>query len=292
MKRVGNLYARIADPDNLRLAFWKASRGKRHKPDAARFRENLGAELGALRRDLLAGAVSVGDYHYFTIRDPKERTICAAPFRERVLHHAVLNLCEPVFEAYQIHASYACRPGKGVHAAVARARGHARAHPWHLKLDVRQYFASIDHGVLLGLLARRFKDHRLLDLFAHIIASYTAAPGKGVPIGNLTSQEELEEELEGRPCFSCLFLLSAAIRLGDLSLSTRSKRRFARKLGALERGVAEGRIGEAEAALRAEPLVAFTRHAAARGFRQAVLRGIQEGRGEEGRRAASRARTV
>jgi len=84
--------------------------------------------------------------------------------------------------------------------------------------------------------------------------------------------------------------LSAAIRLGDLSLSTRSKRRFARKLGALERGVALGQLGEAEAALRAERLVAFTRHAAALGLRQAVLRGRQEEE-EAGRRAASRART-
>jgi len=90
--------AAIADPGNLRLAFWKASKGKRAKADCRGFQENLDANLSALRAGLLAGRARVGGYHYFTIHDPKERTICAAALRERVLHHALMKLCEPVLE--------------------------------------------------------------------------------------------------------------------------------------------------------------------------------------------------
>ena len=113
MKRHGALLAAIADPGNLRLAFWKASKGKRAKADCRGFQQNLDANLAALRAEVLAGRVRVGDYHYFTIQDPKERTICAARFRERVMHHALMNLCEPVLEGAAIFDSYACRQGKG-----------------------------------------------------------------------------------------------------------------------------------------------------------------------------------
>ncbi|MGA2863654.1 MAG: hypothetical protein ABSF95_04110 [Verrucomicrobiota bacterium] len=112
MKRHGHLLAGIADPDNLRLAFWKASKGKRAKADGRAFRENLAANLSALRAELLAGRARVGGYHYFTIYDPKERTICAAQFRERVLHHRLMNVCEPVLERAAVFDSYACRRGK------------------------------------------------------------------------------------------------------------------------------------------------------------------------------------
>ena len=91
MKRHGALLAAIADPGNLGLAFWKAARGKKAKADCRAFQENLDANLSALRAELLAGRARVGDYHYFTIHDPKERRICAAHFRERVMHHALEN---------------------------------------------------------------------------------------------------------------------------------------------------------------------------------------------------------
>jgi hypothetical protein len=111
MKRHGQLLERIADPENLRRAFWKASKGKRAKADCRAFRERLDANLAELRGDLLAGTVRVGEYHYFTIHDPKERVICAATFRERVLHHALMNMCEPVLDRAAIFDSYACRRG-------------------------------------------------------------------------------------------------------------------------------------------------------------------------------------
>ena len=125
MKREGQLLPKIADADNLRLAFWKAAKGKRGKADCLAFREHLDENLAALGAELLAGKVPVGDYHYFKVRDPKERLICAATFRERVLHHALMNVCEPVLERAAVFDSYACRKGKGRVLAVARAQRYA-----------------------------------------------------------------------------------------------------------------------------------------------------------------------
>jgi retron-type reverse transcriptase len=188
MKRAGQLMAAIAEPENLRQAFLKAARGKRGKADCRAFGARLDENLATLRVELLSGQVRVGDYHQFKIFDPKERTICAADFRQRVLHHAVMAVCEPVLERAAVFDSYACRKGKGRLAAVERASGYARRHDWFLKMDVRKYFASIDHLLLERLLERRFKDPAVLALFGVIIRSHETAPGRGLPIGNLTSQ--------------------------------------------------------------------------------------------------------
>ena len=188
MQRINNLYHQIADYDNLLLAFWKASKGKRRKADVRGFQSNLHVEIQKLRAGLLNETIEVGDYHYFKVYDPKERTICAASFPERVLHHAIINICEPYFESFQIHDSYACRKEKGSLKAVKRAKEFSTKNDAYLKLDIAKYFDSIDHEVLISLLHRRFRDKRLLWLFEKIIASYETSPGKGVPIGNLTSQ--------------------------------------------------------------------------------------------------------
>lgn len=188
MKRAGNLYSRIAEPENLRLAYWKAARGKSGKAEVREFAASLDRNLAALRSELLGEDVRVGECHTFTVFDPKERVICAAAFRERVLHHAIMNVCDPVFESYQVFDSYASRRGKGTTAAVQRALHFAGRFPWFVKLDVRKYFDSIDHGVVKNLLRRRFKDAPLLALFDRIIDSYQVREGKGLPIGNLTSQ--------------------------------------------------------------------------------------------------------
>jgi hypothetical protein len=188
MKRVGNLMADIAAVDNLRLAFWKAAKGKQGKADCRRFAADLEANLERLAMGLLSGCVQVGDYHYFRIHDPKERLICAASFRERVLHHALMNVCEPVLERAAVSDSYACRKAKGCLAAVERAGQFARQHGWFVKMDVRKYFDSVDHDVVGRLLERRFKDAALLRLLGRIVDSYHTRPGRGLPIGNLTSQ--------------------------------------------------------------------------------------------------------
>jgi len=188
MKRAGNLIEKIADPENIRLAFFKALKGKREKKDAKEFSEHLKEEIHSIRKEILSGSIQWGEYYSFKIFDPKERVICAAPFRDRVIHHSIINICDSVFESYLIHDSYACRRGKGLDAAIHRARSFSMHCSWYLKLDVRKYFDSIDHEILKKLLRQRFKDRIILSIFDQIIESYSKAPGKGVPIGNLTSQ--------------------------------------------------------------------------------------------------------
>ena len=188
MKRVGYLFERIVDPGNLQLAFWKASKGKRFRDDQRAFMQNLGRELCRLRDGLLSGDYTIGDFTRFTIYDPKIREICAASFGERVLQHAIMNVCEPYFDKLLIYDSYACRKGKGQVAAVRRAREFATRYKWFMKCDFRKYFDSIPHDRLKEALGRRFKDPYVLGWFNRIIDSYEKTPGRGIPIGALVSQ--------------------------------------------------------------------------------------------------------
>jgi RNA-directed DNA polymerase len=197
MKRVSGLWGEISDLDNLKLAFWKARRGKTTHRAVRQFQEGLDENLEAMRAGLMDGTVALGNYRYFTIQDPKVRLICAASFPERVLHHAVMNLCEPVFEKQLIFDSYACRAGKGTQAALRRAMRFHRRGGWFLKMDIRKYFDSITHERLLGRLARLFKDPELLHLFERLVSTYQTEPGKGLPIGNLTSQHFANFYLSG-----------------------------------------------------------------------------------------------
>ena len=188
MKRANHLIERISDPDNLRLACWKAAKGKRHAAEILRYAENLDKNLLLLREQIRSGEVDAGNYRYFKIYEPKERQICASAFREQVLHHAIMNVCHEHFERVQIFDSYASRPGKGVHSALRRAQDFTRWNPWFLKLDVKKFFDSVHHDTVKDQLAHMFKDYALLDIFGQIIDSYQTAPGRGLPIGNLSSQ--------------------------------------------------------------------------------------------------------
>jgi hypothetical protein len=190
MKRVGGLFPRIVAFHNLLAAERRAARGKRDRPAVQQFEFHLERELILLQEELCAGTYRPGPFVSFEVHDPKRRAICAAPFRDRVVHHAICDVLEPVFERRAIHDSYACRLGKGSHAAVARAQALARRWPYVLKCDVRRFFASVDHGVLRALLARLFKEPALLALLHRIIEHGPpgAPAGIGLPIGNLTSQ--------------------------------------------------------------------------------------------------------
>ena len=188
MKRSGKLYRHIAEWDNLLIAFYNAARGKRLKPDVALYEKNLYENLKTLQTHLIEQHVSIGNYRFFKIYDPKERLICAAPFEERVLHHAIINITGLVFERLQIYDSYACRKGKGTNVALLRALYFTKQYPYFLKLDMKKYFDSIPHSKLAVLLAAKFKDKALLNLFDKLLASYCVTEGRGLPIGNLTSQ--------------------------------------------------------------------------------------------------------
>lgn len=171
MKRVGHLFERIVAFDNLLRAARMAQRGKRHKHAVARFGFHLETELLSLQAELVSGTYRMQPYRTFQVYEPKPRRICAAAFRDRVVHHAICRVIEPVVEAGLIADTYACRRGKGAHAAVRRAQHFARRWPVVLTADVRKYFDSVDHAVLKTLLRRRFKDPALLVLLDGIITT-------------------------------------------------------------------------------------------------------------------------
>lgn len=188
MKRANNLIEKIADVDNLRLAFWKARKGKSYTNAVEKYRNRLDEHLLELREEILSAKVKVGDYRFFNIYEPKEREICASAFSEQVLHHALMNVCHAYFERKQIYDSYASRKGKGTYAALERAKKYSHKFDFYLKLDVRKFFGSIDHQVLKEQMLFLFKDKELLHIFEAIIDSYPNEARKGLPIGNLTSQ--------------------------------------------------------------------------------------------------------
>ncbi len=164
MKRHTDLWPQLLRFSNLLNAAEKAARGKRGLANVARFHVDLERELGRLRQQLLTRTYVPGPYHTFRIYEPKERLISAAPFRDRVVHHALVNVLAPVFEPTFIPDSYACRAGKGTHAAVDRFTQFARACRHVLHADVSKYFPSIDHEILKGLIARKVKDEGVLWL--------------------------------------------------------------------------------------------------------------------------------
>jgi RNA-directed DNA polymerase len=188
MKRQGQLLQQIADLKNLYEAFYKAQKGKVSKHYVRAYNKQLQQNLQRLQQQLLSGTVETGGYNTFTIYDPKKRLICATPFSQRVLHHALMNVCHASFEKRQIATSFASRPGKGTYSALDKAREYHRHYRWFLKLDVRKYFESIDHAILKQQLRHMFKDQALLLIFEQIIDSYSIAADKSLPIGNLTSQ--------------------------------------------------------------------------------------------------------
>jgi RNA-directed DNA polymerase len=179
--------ADLAAWDNLAPALWAAARAKRARPDVAAFLADAPRQLLRVRSALLAGRMPEGRFRRFAICDPKARIIHAAPFPDRVAHHALVRLLEPRLEQALVPTSFACRPRLGVHAALRHAQRCARRWPWYLKLDVEHYFPTLPHGPLLALLARRFKGS-VLGLIQRLVAGHEDAPGRGLPIGALTSQ--------------------------------------------------------------------------------------------------------
>ena len=178
----------ITDPDHLRRAFMAASRGKRQRPDQRAFAADLDRNLDLMRLGILDGSVAVGQHRRFVIHDPKERTIHAPVFAERVLHHAVMAIAGPAIERSLIADTFACVTGRGQFAALDRAQDHARHEDWFLKVDIRRYFYSIPHDAVIAQVRRRFAGPAALALLERIIRSHEDAPGVGLPIGTLISQ--------------------------------------------------------------------------------------------------------
>ena len=201
------MVASIADWDNLWLAYRVAARGKRGAASVARFELQVADRLVELQAELRAKTYRPGPYTHFTIHEPKRRKISAAPFRDRVAHHALCNVIEPLFEARFIADSYANRVGKGTHRAVDRLQHFARRYRYVLRMDVVQHFASLDHAILTAAISEVVRDEDVLWLVDRILASgegvledeydmvyfpgddlFASLRPRGLPIGNLTSQ--------------------------------------------------------------------------------------------------------
>ena len=197
MKRHKITLAEIADRNNLALALYRAARGKRDCYVVRCFLADMDTRLNQLAGDILDGRMPHGIFRSFTISDPKKRLIQAACFPDRIFHHAIMNQAGPVFERAMVAHTYACRPGKGVHRAVEQVQKNLRRFPWFVKIDISGYFAAINHARLLEVLSRRFKGQEILEQFERVVASYYDTPGRGLPIGSLTSQYFANYYLDG-----------------------------------------------------------------------------------------------
>lgn len=205
MKRYGNLWNQVTSFENLLLASQKAQRGKRFRDNVLEFNNRLEDNLLQIQQELRSYSYIPGQYRTFEIFDPKPRIISAAPYRDRVVHHALCNVIVPLIEATFIYDSYANRTGFGTHRSLRRFTQFCRSSRYVLQCDIRKYFPSIDHEILKAQLHRKIKCQPTQWLINLIIdnsniqdSPFFYFPGdellapctrrKGLPIGNLTSQ--------------------------------------------------------------------------------------------------------
>jgi len=197
MHTFNNIYEQIISVENLFSAWDSFHSGKKNKPDVLRFEWDLESNIFRLHRLLKSKKYAHGQYTSFFIQDPKQRHIHKATVQDRVLHHAIFNVLNPIFEPTFIAASFSCRVDKGMHKGVDAVTTMVRqvsrncTQPCHaLKCDIQKFFFRIDHGILLTMLRKKLQDEDALWLLEQVIGSFSTNPGeaKGLPIGNLTSQ--------------------------------------------------------------------------------------------------------
>jgi RNA-directed DNA polymerase len=187
MKRIGNLYSKITSFENLRLADAHARKGKKHQYGVIQFDKNPDGNLLLLQETLLNKNYKTSQYTTFPVYEPKERIIYSLPYYpDRITHHAIMNVMEPLFASWFTNDTYSSIKGKGIHAAadnVKKALNDKAGTQYCLKLDIRKFYPSIDHDILKGLLRKKIKDKDMLWILDEIIDSTD-----GLPIGNYLSQ--------------------------------------------------------------------------------------------------------
>lgn len=187
MKRYGNLYEKVCDLDNLRLAYRKARKGKGNRYGVKLFDRDIEGNLLALQKELRDKTYKTSEYSVFTIYEPKEREISRLPFRDRVVHHAIMNILEPIWVGIFSRDTYSCIKKRGIHGAARAVKKDLARDPegtiYCLKGDCKKYYPSVDHETMKQIVRRKIKDKDLLWLIDGIIDS---APG--IPIGNYLSQ--------------------------------------------------------------------------------------------------------
>ncbi len=187
MKRIGNLYEQICSIDNLILADAKASKGKANQYGVQYHNRSRGCNILTLHEMLVTKTYATSPYNTFKIYEPKEREVFRLPYYpDRIVHHAVMNLLEPVFTAVFTNDTYSCIKGKGIHNAAENLKAALKDRNYTqycLKMDIKKFYPNVDHAILKALLRRKFKDNDLLWLLDEIIDS-----AHGLPIGNYLSQ--------------------------------------------------------------------------------------------------------
>lgn len=186
MKRVGNIFQQICSIDNLNLADSRARKRKRNKKAIQQHDKNRDANILAIQNELLNKTYQTPAYTTFKVFEPKERDVYCLPYKDRIVHHAIMNVLEPVFVPMFTADTYSCIKGRGIHSALyklKKALKNVSATNYCLKLDIRKFYPSIDHDILKSILRRKFKDNELLWLLDEIIDS-----ADGLPIGNYISQ--------------------------------------------------------------------------------------------------------
>ncbi len=205
MKTYKNLYAKVCDFDNLILAFRKARKGKSKKDYVIDFESKLQENLKCLQNDLINKNYSSHPLKKFIIRDPKTRTIHASIFRDRIVHHAIINILNPIYEKIFIYDSFASRKNKGTNNAINRFESFVKKvssngrliknnfnnnsiQGYVLKADFRHYFDSVNHKVLIRILRKKINDEDLIELIMIVLGNFEISNGTGMPLGNYTSQ--------------------------------------------------------------------------------------------------------
>lgn len=203
-KKNKHLYSKIYSFENLYLASKKSRRGKRRKLEVIKFEDMLENQLFDIQSLLKNENYQFGDYRKFIVTEPKIRLIASAPYRDRIVHHALCNLIEPILDKAMIFDSYACRIGKGSHRAIIKAQSLLKKYKYCLKYDIKKYFFTIDHEILINDINKKITDKKIIQLIKNLLITYRTdyeyyfpmegdnlfdkIRNRGLPIGNLTSQ--------------------------------------------------------------------------------------------------------
>lgn len=187
MKTYKKLWDAFISPENFEIAAKKAIKSKKSRKSVQKFLQNRAELLQKLRDDIICGTFKTSPYKTFIIREPKERLIYNLPlYPDHILHHALINILGPIWQKMFIHDSYACIPGRGLHAASKRTMDFVRRNKYVIQCDIRKFYPSIDHEIMMNIIAKKIHDRRLLRVLYDVISS--VGGNKNLPIGNLTSQ--------------------------------------------------------------------------------------------------------
>jgi len=187
MKRHGNLYEKLTTAENIHLAWQEARRGKSKKAAVRRFEKEPEVNLARIRESLIQKNYQPSPYKTKMIYEPKKRLIYILPFApDRIVHHALMQVVEPIWTGLFISDSYACIRGRGLHAGSRRTMEFVRKNRYCLKMDISKFYPSVDHNIMFDIIRNKIKCPDTLDLFHKII--FSVPDGKNVPIGNYTSQ--------------------------------------------------------------------------------------------------------